>query len=289
VANIARGGKQGQCFARRHMKLGDYALYDYAAAVSRASGVFFSNDRRDAKEFGSGVSPRTIFASRSRLEQAGWLKRIDKGPRQKFNPVTGQTLSIRYRVLSHGEWATAHCGKCRFAEQDQSKPETPAAESATGPAAESIAGLDAESENPAAGCEKPVADSVKPAAESAAKKSKERREEESKEKKEERDPLPATSDRITPRDMQTLFDVAFRNDWKKEQLYQVAYDRFHVQVRDLSVAQFPAMLELLRERPPAIPRRIFGPAGRTTEDHLERLRRNAKLAGLELGERKDEP
>jgi hypothetical protein len=88
--------------------------------------------------------------------------------------------------------------------------------------------------------------------------------------------------------MQTLFDVAFGNDWKKEQIYQVAYKRFHVQVRDLSVAQFPTMLELLRERPPAIPRRIFGPAGRTSEDHLERLRRNVKLAGLDWKEKPEE-
>jgi hypothetical protein len=172
MAESTAGKNQGQCFARRHMKPGDYALYDYAAAVSRASGTFFSNDRRDAKEFGSGVSPRTIFGSRSRLEQAGWLKRIDKGPRQKFNPVTGQTLSICYRVLSHGEWAAAHPGKCRFTEQGQSKPETPAATIATGPAAESATG-----ENPpAADFVEPDADFAKPAADSAAKRSKEREE-----------------------------------------------------------------------------------------------------------------
>jgi hypothetical protein len=171
MAESTTGKNHGQCFSRRHMRPADFAFYDYAAVISKG-GVFYSDDRRDSKEFGGGVSPRTIFGSRHRLEQAGWLKRIDKGPRQKFNPVTGRTLSIRYRVLSHSEWAAAHPGKCRFTEQDQSKPETPVAEIATGPAAESATG-----ENPPdADSAEPVADFVKPVADSAAKRSKERRE-----------------------------------------------------------------------------------------------------------------
>jgi hypothetical protein len=276
------GKNQGQCFARRHMSPGDYAYYSYALAVSRGTGIFYSDDRRDAKEFGGGISPRTIFGSRGRLEERGWFVRIDKGPRQKRNPVTGHMLSLRYRVLTHEEWTALHPGHCYF-----TKP--PAADSATGPDAQFATGEVSPAADPSVtGCSfgnDRLQFLHSPAADSAAKVCKESREGRAEEK---REPLPATSDRITPRDMQTLFDVAFGNDWKKEQIYQVAYNRFHVQVRDLSVAQFQAMLELVRERPPAIPRRIFGPAGRTSEDHIERLRRNVKLAGLDWKEKPEE-
>jgi hypothetical protein len=133
MAESTTGKNQGQCFARRHLSPTDSAYHSYALAVSRGSGIFYSDDRRDAKEFGGGISPRTIFGSRGRLEERGWFVRMDKGTRQKRNPVTGHMLSIRYRVLTHDEWAALHPGHCYFAK-------SPAVDSATGPDAQSATG-----------------------------------------------------------------------------------------------------------------------------------------------------
>jgi len=177
-----------QCFARRHMSPGDFAYYSYALAVSRGSGIFYSDDRRDAKEFGEdGISNRTIFDSRKRLEKTGWLVRRQTGRRLKRNPLTGVFESIQYRVLTHAEWIATHPGRCRFTKPDpnigtgEGTPETPDADSATGPDAISATGEQA-----------PDADSSitgrsfvphltqilpSPDADSAAKSSKEREEE----------------------------------------------------------------------------------------------------------------
>ena len=126
--------KKQCCFARRHQKPGDCAYYQYAFSVSRGprgSGVFYSDDRRDAEQFGpEGVSNRTIFDSRQRLEKAGWLVRIDKGEQKRQNPATGKFASIRYRVLSHDEWVAANPGHCRFPKQERQ--EIPDAVSAAG-------------------------------------------------------------------------------------------------------------------------------------------------------------
>jgi hypothetical protein len=133
--------RQGLCFARRHMSPAASAFHAYALAVSRTSGVFYSDDRRDAKEFGEyGISYRTIYGLRRFLDRAHWFVRIDKGSRIKRNPKTGTFESIRYRVLSHDEWAAEHPGSCRFL-----KPVSPDANIATGPDAENATGGDATS------------------------------------------------------------------------------------------------------------------------------------------------
>jgi len=107
--------KQERCFARRHMRPGDFALYSYALAVSQQSGVFYSDDRRDAEEFGEhGVSKNTVCESRGRLEDHDWFVRIDKGQRRKRNSLTGSWEPLRYHVLTHKEWIAKHPRRCRF-------------------------------------------------------------------------------------------------------------------------------------------------------------------------------
>lgn len=130
------------CFARRHMSMAASAYHSYALAVSRNSGVFYSDDRRDAAEF--SASARTIFALRSWLEHHGWFRPVDKGKRRQRNSVTGQFLAIRYRVLDHDEWTMVHPGHCRFPRQGNN-PVSPDVKSADGPAEESTDGPDAKS------------------------------------------------------------------------------------------------------------------------------------------------
>jgi hypothetical protein len=88
------------------------AFYEYALAVSKKSGIFFSDVRRDAWEF--AVSKNTITAWTHRLEKSGWFKRVDHGKRLKRNPFTGSFESIRYEIISHKVWAENHPGRCRF-------------------------------------------------------------------------------------------------------------------------------------------------------------------------------
>jgi hypothetical protein len=101
------------------MSPAEFAYYSYASAVSKTSGVFYSDDRRDGREFGErGISKNSIGAYRAALEKRGWLRRIDTGPRRKRNSKTGQTESIRYEVLDHAAWARKHQGRCRFPRHD---------------------------------------------------------------------------------------------------------------------------------------------------------------------------
>lgn len=128
------GDSSSMCFARRHMRPGDSAYYFYALTVSKASGVFYSDDRRDGEEFSeSGISKNTVQCMRNRLEKAGWFRRIDKGKRRKRNPLTGSFEGIRYRVLNHDQWAVIHPGKCRFPKQE-SELVSPDPNSGAGPA-----------------------------------------------------------------------------------------------------------------------------------------------------------
>src|SRR5258708_7570789 len=100
-----------RCFARRHMPAQIESFHGYALAVSRESGIFYSDARRDAEEF--GVDKNTIHTWTRWLEKRDWMVRLDKGKRLKRNPVTGMFESIRYCVLSHDEWAARHPGQCR--------------------------------------------------------------------------------------------------------------------------------------------------------------------------------
>ena len=147
-----KGKNETRCFARRHMSMAASAYHSYAFGVSRTSAVFYSDDRRDAEEF--GVSNKTIFDLRTWLEHHGWLLPIDKGSKRKRNPVTGHWLSIRYRVLSHDEWAATHHG-CRFP-RPGNKNIPPDVKSTARPDVESTSGPDVES---AAGEQSPDVDS----------------------------------------------------------------------------------------------------------------------------------
>lgn len=103
-----------QCYARRHLGAAVSAFHAYALAVSQRSGVFYSDTRRDGWEF--GVSKNTITSWTQRLEEEGWLRRLDEGRQLKRNKLTGMYDSVRYEVLDHDSWAVVHPGKCRFRE-----------------------------------------------------------------------------------------------------------------------------------------------------------------------------
>jgi hypothetical protein len=102
------------CFARRHLRPAVSAFHSYALAVSQQSGVFYSDARRDGRDF--GVSKNTITAWTRKLERDGWFQRLDPDQRLKRNKLTGTYDSIRYEVLDHDTWANYHPGKCRFRE-----------------------------------------------------------------------------------------------------------------------------------------------------------------------------
>jgi hypothetical protein len=99
------------CFARRHMPPQVESFHGYALATSRKSGVFYSDVRRDADDY--GVNKDTITAWTKWLVKEGWFEPLD-GKRLKRNPITGMYASIRYRVLSHDEWAAKYPGHCRY-------------------------------------------------------------------------------------------------------------------------------------------------------------------------------
>jgi hypothetical protein len=99
------------CFAGRHMAPQVESFHGYALATSRKSGVFYSDVRRDAEDY--GVNKDAITAWTKRLVKEGWFEPLD-GKRLKRNPVTGLYASIRYRVLNHDEWAAKYPGHCRF-------------------------------------------------------------------------------------------------------------------------------------------------------------------------------
>jgi len=127
--NHSRSTKSRFCFPRNHQTPGESALHNYMAGASRKSGVFYSDDRRDAGQFESPkdaakrISKNTITKWRHGLENKGWIERLDKGPRQR-NPVTGLYASIRYRVLTHNEWVAKYPDRCE-AHASQTQPQEP--------------------------------------------------------------------------------------------------------------------------------------------------------------------
>ena len=100
------------CFARRHMAPAVNAFYAYALSISKKSGIFYSDARRDAWEF--QVNKDSVTKWTRYLESRGWLKRVDRGPRLRRNLLTGTYQSIRYEVRTHDDWAKSHPGQCRF-------------------------------------------------------------------------------------------------------------------------------------------------------------------------------
>jgi hypothetical protein len=138
---------QRTCFARRHMKPGPYALYDYAYKVSHAknnpTGVFWSNNRGHAKEL--GVSPATVNEWMHLLVEQNWFQCLDDGPRRR-SKKTGYMMPVRYSVLDHDEWSALHPAKCYFAEaapqvwrKRKNKPK-PVTETRSGPVQETRSG-----------------------------------------------------------------------------------------------------------------------------------------------------
>jgi hypothetical protein len=116
IAHEKIRSQRNTCFARRHMKSGPWALYDYAFKLSHGrnnpSGVFWSNARH-AREL--GVSKTTFNEWIHLLAAQHWFECLDKEP-QRRSKTTGRLMPIRYSVRDHDEWAALHPGKCFFAE-----------------------------------------------------------------------------------------------------------------------------------------------------------------------------
>ncbi len=102
-----------RCFARRHMPPQIESFHGYALATSHKSGVFYSDVRRDAEDY--GINKDTVANWTKWLAKEGWFDRLDGS--LKRNPITGMYASVRYRVLSHDEWAAKHPGTCRYMSQ----------------------------------------------------------------------------------------------------------------------------------------------------------------------------
>lgn len=144
-----RKSQRNTCFARRHMKSGPFALYDYAYKLShgkkKETGVFWSNARGHAREL--GVSKTTLLEWLHLLTAEGWLVCLDDPRRRR---ATGQTMPVRYMVRDHDEWSELYPGKCFFAEAAPKtwRPKTktlPVPESGPGPGQESGPGLNQKS------------------------------------------------------------------------------------------------------------------------------------------------
>jgi hypothetical protein len=109
-----KNAAQQQCFARRHMPPGVLAFYSYALALSRKTGIFWTNVRRDCWEF--HVSKNTVSKWMRTLDFEGWFVPVDgqKRTKRSRNPRTGMLLPRRFRVLTHDQWCRANSGACRF-------------------------------------------------------------------------------------------------------------------------------------------------------------------------------
>src|SRR5260221_6779640 len=125
--NNPRRAKGRFCFPRNHQTPGESALHNYMIGASRKSGIFYSDDRRDAGQSdsqnsgGGKVSKNSIAVWRHSLEKKGWIERIDGGPRQR-NPLTGMWASIQYRVLTHAQWVAKYPDRCAGPIQSQELP-----------------------------------------------------------------------------------------------------------------------------------------------------------------------
>jgi hypothetical protein len=89
------------------------SFYRYALNTSQESGVFYRDDRRDAKDF--VVSKNTITTWVRFLEKEVWfIPRRSGRARLRRNRATGKFDSIPYQVLDHDAWTTRHPGSCRY-------------------------------------------------------------------------------------------------------------------------------------------------------------------------------
>ena len=127
--------KKQCCFVRRHLPAAVESYHRYALNVSRKSGVFYSDARRDAQDF--GVGKNTITRWMDAMETAGFAVRQTTGPRQKRNKLTGTYESIPFTILDHDEFAAKNPGTCRFMNDDDQSPKQGQAEESPVPVLDS--------------------------------------------------------------------------------------------------------------------------------------------------------
>jgi hypothetical protein len=77
------------------------SYYSYMLAVSKDSGIFFRDDRRDAQEFHADKD--TITGWSKFIENHRWSV-LNRDERKIWSEKSGRFISIPYRVLTHDEY-----------------------------------------------------------------------------------------------------------------------------------------------------------------------------------------
>lgn len=107
------------CHARRHLRGARLSIYEYAAAVSKHSGVCNVTIGRFARETTYGRD--TVVATLRSLTKDGWLKKQDLNKSQVKHGKP--FLANSYHVVKHDAWAAEHPGQCPDEDED-GKPES---------------------------------------------------------------------------------------------------------------------------------------------------------------------
>ena len=107
-----------RCYARQHMTLEEYGLWQYARTVAYQSGVFYMDARGIAKRF-SETGKDAIYRVARRLEVKGWFRRFKSSRRHK---KTGTWAASQYQPLSHDQWVADHPGECTCLEIQTGEP-----------------------------------------------------------------------------------------------------------------------------------------------------------------------
>ncbi len=95
-----------KCFTRRHLKGCQYLLWDYAAAISKKTGVFRLSGRYAALEL--GIHYDSVYDAVRVLTETGWFKPVQQNGRRADGTFEGRA----YKVLDHDPWASKNPGKC---------------------------------------------------------------------------------------------------------------------------------------------------------------------------------
>jgi len=115
--------KKQLCFANRHMRPEEYALWDVSRKLSYETGVLYFDGRDFANLFERTGKDR-VYRAAEGLIKKGWYEVIAPARR---DPRTGLFLAAQYRVVSPEEWTALHPHTC--VTLPESSPQNPGNES----------------------------------------------------------------------------------------------------------------------------------------------------------------
>src|SRR5690242_5456700 len=109
LATASREGREHsmaktRCYARCHLTLAEYGLYQYASEVSYKSGKFYCSGPKAAMEV-ADTGKNAIYRVAKRLVKAGWFEVLTRSHRR---PTTGTYLPLVVRPILHDEWKRKH-------------------------------------------------------------------------------------------------------------------------------------------------------------------------------------